>query len=730
MESQKKIRSHHRTLSESDDHGWQGPGWPSLKDDPFYPLPDKTVKNNERRSYGRTPTRGETGKEGAGSSRHGVAGLARIYLTSIEPLYARRGRGRMLTLTGFKNVPAISEEKEAKFIAENSVANLIDRNLPEEDKARDCGSRSKISGSHHLAAKQRVVDIRNLRHPVSSLIFHLSRLGKQQGCFTHKHWGLFGRFLGLPPAPTMTTRAGCKGWMKARCGYSTCTKQIDFEQDGKKEKEKHSDTAGLNRMQSCRANSTDPASWERESAWSMLPEVEKEVVKKKLTLRKRRGEPKSSKLAPSSTLSLSDRIQITTSDGKCSLRDPYADVREAAKYSTPALMHFRASDVDGGAGSHLLRDADVNSGEELRIQAWKRAIFSCPSSDNELFTNSIDLDGQGKQGKKWTSNSSDDTECRQQRTIGTYSRSKSTWSRGSTLTVAEVEEQKEANGNGEMQKSRSKKGSRIIFLSTPPRLSLDADEDEQAATASILKCSSNGYGYYSKLDSLLKEAGSRLDKTLTTSHKANLPLSSVFEGVLDADAKGWSKLDLRKSKEGEGNETSIREVAVVPRAKESRHIDLHIQDQVCNLRLESDDASDSSHGKAHYLRGSRRHSRGEQLPSSKFLDQEKPFKKKRSKNTSSRRRKGRSKSKGPPPLLPNDLHGKVKESVAVVKSSYDPYTDFRSSMVEMIVEKEIQGAVDLEELLRCYLSLNSPEYHSVIVKVFADVWRELFSDNI
>jgi hypothetical protein len=35
-------------------------------------------------------------------------------------------------------------------------------------------------------------------------------------------------------------------------------------------------------------------------------------------------------------------------------------------------------------------------------------------------------------------------------------------------------------------------------------------------------------------------------------------------------------------------------------------------------------------------------------------------------------------------------HGVVKESVAVVKSSYDPYSDFRESMVEMIVEKEIQ----------------------------------------
>lgn len=71
-----------------------------------------------------------------------------------------------------------------------------------------------------------------------------------------------------------------------------------------------------------------------------------------------------------------------------------------------------------------------------------------------------------------------------------------------------------------------------------------------------------------------------------------------------------------------------------------------------------------------------------------------------------------------------------KERVAVVvESSYDPYHDFRQSMIEMIVDQDIHETGDLEELLQCYLSLNEPEYHNVIVDVFTDVWHELFESN-
>ncbi|KAL8168074.1 hypothetical protein V2J09_009573 [Rumex salicifolius] len=66
---------------------------------------------------------------------------------------------------------------------------------------------------------------------------------------------------------------------------------------------------------------------------------------------------------------------------------------------------------------------------------------------------------------------------------------------------------------------------------------------------------------------------------------------------------------------------------------------------------------------------------------------------------------------------------KSSESMAVVKSSTDPERDFRESMVEMIVENEIRAAKDLEELLACYLSLNSVEYHRLIIQAFKQICR-------
>jgi uncharacterized protein (TIGR01568 family) len=72
------------------------------------------------------------------------------------------------------------------------------------------------------------------------------------------------------------------------------------------------------------------------------------------------------------------------------------------------------------------------------------------------------------------------------------------------------------------------------------------------------------------------------------------------------------------------------------------------------------------------------------------------------------------------------MQGRVKDSFAVVKRSSDPYNDFRTSMVEMIVEKQIFAAKDLEQLLQCFLSLNSIHHHRVIVEVFAEIWEALF----
>ncbi|CAL9751987.1 unnamed protein product [Musa acuminata subsp. burmannicoides] len=63
---------------------------------------------------------------------------------------------------------------------------------------------------------------------------------------------------------------------------------------------------------------------------------------------------------------------------------------------------------------------------------------------------------------------------------------------------------------------------------------------------------------------------------------------------------------------------------------------------------------------------------------------------------------------------------------AVVKRSSDPYSDFKSSMVEMIVERGMHRARDLERLLDAYLSLNSHRHHQAILDAFADICEAMY----
>ncbi|KAI3984932.1 hypothetical protein MKX01_004700 [Papaver californicum] len=71
--------------------------------------------------------------------------------------------------------------------------------------------------------------------------------------------------------------------------------------------------------------------------------------------------------------------------------------------------------------------------------------------------------------------------------------------------------------------------------------------------------------------------------------------------------------------------------------------------------------------------------------------------------------------------------GRINESLAIEKDSDDPYVDFRHSMLQMILEKEIYSRDDLRELLQCFLSLNSPYHHEIIIQVFTEIWNGVFS---
>lgn len=67
------------------------------------------------------------------------------------------------------------------------------------------------------------------------------------------------------------------------------------------------------------------------------------------------------------------------------------------------------------------------------------------------------------------------------------------------------------------------------------------------------------------------------------------------------------------------------------------------------------------------------------------------------------------------------------ESLAVEKESDDPYLDFRHSMLQMILENEIYSKDDLRQLLNCFLQLNSPCHHGIIVRAFTEIWNGVFS---
>ncbi|KAJ1284403.1 hypothetical protein BS78_03G201300 [Paspalum vaginatum] len=73
--------------------------------------------------------------------------------------------------------------------------------------------------------------------------------------------------------------------------------------------------------------------------------------------------------------------------------------------------------------------------------------------------------------------------------------------------------------------------------------------------------------------------------------------------------------------------------------------------------------------------------------------------------------------------------GETGAGMAVVKRSSNPYLDFRSSMVEMVVERRIGSVGQMEELLGSYLSLNSPRHHPAILAAFEDVWEAVFGEE-
>ncbi|KAJ0974476.1 hypothetical protein J5N97_016441 [Dioscorea zingiberensis] len=75
--------------------------------------------------------------------------------------------------------------------------------------------------------------------------------------------------------------------------------------------------------------------------------------------------------------------------------------------------------------------------------------------------------------------------------------------------------------------------------------------------------------------------------------------------------------------------------------------------------------------------------------------------------------------------LPGDVQGVFSESICAVKYSSDPFADFRQSILEMIEEVGVKNWEEMEELVYCYVALNSPDVHAVIAHAFLSVYETL-----
>ncbi|KAK9045085.1 hypothetical protein V6N11_058975 [Hibiscus sabdariffa] len=68
--------------------------------------------------------------------------------------------------------------------------------------------------------------------------------------------------------------------------------------------------------------------------------------------------------------------------------------------------------------------------------------------------------------------------------------------------------------------------------------------------------------------------------------------------------------------------------------------------------------------------------------------------------------------------LPGDVSGVFAGTICAVKLSNDPFSDVRESILEMIDDAGVRDWNAMEELVYCYIALNSPEVHHIISNAF------------
>ncbi|GMH28168.1 hypothetical protein Nepgr_030011 [Nepenthes gracilis] len=69
--------------------------------------------------------------------------------------------------------------------------------------------------------------------------------------------------------------------------------------------------------------------------------------------------------------------------------------------------------------------------------------------------------------------------------------------------------------------------------------------------------------------------------------------------------------------------------------------------------------------------------------------------------------------------LPIDASAALMDrTVCVVVESMDPFSDFKESILQMVRHGEVHDWKEMEELVYCYIALNSTEVHKLIQDAF------------
>ncbi|KAK9724157.1 hypothetical protein RND81_05G052600 [Saponaria officinalis] len=73
--------------------------------------------------------------------------------------------------------------------------------------------------------------------------------------------------------------------------------------------------------------------------------------------------------------------------------------------------------------------------------------------------------------------------------------------------------------------------------------------------------------------------------------------------------------------------------------------------------------------------------------------------------------------------LPSDVCGEwADHTICAVLSSTDPFLDLQASIIEMVRQFGVRDWDDMEELVYCYIALNSSEVHSFIIHAFLSLF--------